>query len=307
MLAVGPQAAVEKELEDVRSKSKRRLRWVGGALALAGFVGLIALERRRPLRRRVESPNRHDARNLAMAAIAGVSIALVQTPLVVPVVRFVERRRVGLLKLVPMPAALETLLAIALLDYTLYLWHYLTHTNAFLWRFHEAHHIDLDVSTTTGIRFHFGELLLSMPFRAAQVIVIGVSPRAFSIWQNLTTAQILFHHSNVRLPIGMERWLSMLIVTPRMHGIHHSKVRRETDSNWSTIFSVFDRLHGTLRLDVPQDELSTGVPAYEHAAEVTLSRSLTLPFRRVLHVWTKPGQPAPVRKPSRIAATTLVP
>jgi sterol desaturase/sphingolipid hydroxylase (fatty acid hydroxylase superfamily) len=290
----------------VRSKSKR-LPWAYGALALAGFIGLVVLERRRPLRRRVEDPNRHDARNLAMAAIAGVSIVLVQTPFVLPLTRVVERRRVGLLKLMPMPAAFETLLAIALMDYTLYLWHYLTHTNAFLWRFHEAHHIDLDVSATTGIRFHFGELVLSMPFRAAQVIVIGVSPRAFSVWQNLTTAQILFHHSNVRLPVSLERWLSMVIVTPRMHGIHHSRVRRETDSNWSTIFSVFDRLHGTLRLDVPQDALSIGVPAYEHAAEVTLWRSLTLPFRRALHVWTKPGQPAPDREPSRIAMATLVP
>lgn len=291
----------------MRFKSKRRLRWVGRALALAGFAGLIALERRRPLRRPVEGPNRHDLRNLAMAATAGVSIALVQTPLVLPLSRVVERRRIGLLKLVPLPAPLEALLAVVLLDYTLYLWHYLTHTNAFLWRFHEAHHIDLDVSTTTGIRFHFGELLLSVPFRAAQVLLIGVSPRQFSIWQGLTTAQILFHHSNLRLPIEVERWLSMVIVTPRMHGIHHSKVRGETDSNWSTIFSVFDRVHGTMRLDVAQHELSIGVPAYEHAAEVTLWRSLTLPFSRALNVWLKPGQPPPNRPPSGIAATTLLP
>jgi sterol desaturase/sphingolipid hydroxylase (fatty acid hydroxylase superfamily) len=291
----------------VRSKSRQRLRWGGGALALAGFIGLVALERRRPLRRRVEDPNRHDARNLAMAAIAGGSILLVQTPFVLPLTQVVERRRIGLLKRVPMPAVLETLLAVVLMDYTLYLWHYLTHTSAFLWRFHEAHHIDLDVSATTGIRFHFGELLLSMPFRVAQVLVIGVSPRAFSIWQNLTTAQILFHHSNVRLPVGLERWLSMLIVTPRMHGIHHSRVRRETDSNWSTIFSVFDRLHGTLRLDVPQGELAIGVPAYEHGDEVTLWKSLTLPFQRELYVWTKPGQLAPDRATSATAATTLVP
>lgn len=291
----------------MRSKSMRRLRWVGGALAIAGFAGLIALERRRPLRRLVEDPNRHDLRNLAIAAVAGVSIALAQTPLVLPVTRLVERQRIGLLKLVAMPVPVETALAVILLDYTLYVWHYLTHTNNFLWRFHEAHHTDLDLSATTAIRFHFGELLLSMPFRAAQVMLIGVSPRSFSIWQKLTTAQILFHHSNLRLPIGLERWLSKVIVTPRMHGIHHSKVRRETDSNWGTIFSVFDRLHGTLRLDIPQQKLSIGVPAYEHPDEVTVWKTLTLPFGRTRRVWTKSGQLGPERAPSRIAATTLVP
>jgi sterol desaturase/sphingolipid hydroxylase (fatty acid hydroxylase superfamily) len=291
----------------VHVRSRARLPWLGGAIALAGFIGLMALERRRPLRKRVEDPNRHDARNLALAAIAGLTVAVVQPPLVLPLTRLVERSRLGLLQRVPLPAALETFLAVVLLDYTQYVWHYLTHANPFLWRFHEAHHIDLDVSATTGIRFHFGEMLLAMPFRAAQVLVIGVTPAAFSLWQNLTTAQILLHHSDVRLPIGLERWLSLLIVTPRMHGIHHSNVRSETDSNWSTLFSVFDRMHGTLRLDIAQDEVSVGVPAYEHPDQVTLASSLTLPFRRSLHLWTKPGQAAPERAPSNHTRTMLVP
>jgi sterol desaturase/sphingolipid hydroxylase (fatty acid hydroxylase superfamily) len=271
------------------------------------LVALIAIERRRPLRKRIEDPNRHDARNLALAATAGLTVAIVQPQLVLPLARRVERRRLGLLQWIAMPAPVETFLAVVLMDYTQYLWHYLTHTAPFLWRFHEAHHVDLDVSATTGVRFHFGEMLLSMPFRAAQVLVIGVSPSAFSVWQNLTTVQILLHHANVRLPVGLERWLSRLFVTPRMHGIHHSNVRSETDSNWSTLFSVFDRMHGTLRLDIPQDEVSVGVPAYDQPDEVTLWSSLTLPFRRSLHLWTKPGQRAPQRAPSKHTRTTLLP
>jgi sterol desaturase/sphingolipid hydroxylase (fatty acid hydroxylase superfamily) len=112
------------------------LDWLGGAVALAGFLGLIAFERRRPLRAPIEDPNHHDARNLAMAALAGLTVAAVQPPLVLPLTRIVERRRVGLLKCLPMPWPLETFLAVALMDYSLYLWHYLTHTRPLLWRFH---------------------------------------------------------------------------------------------------------------------------------------------------------------------------
>ncbi|CAN5812498.1 hypothetical protein BH09MYX1_BH09MYX1_46990 [soil metagenome] len=262
---------------------------------VAAFVVLVVVERRRPLRQPPDRPLRHNARNLALAALAAACVGVVQGPLVLPLTGLVERRRFGVLKLVRLPRAVELVLAVVLMDYTLYLWHRLTHESEFLWRFHAAHHTDLALSATTGIRFHFGELLLSMPFRAAQIVVIGVSPEAFSIWQTLTTMQILFHHSNVRLPVQLERWLSLVLVTPRMHGIHHSIVRRETDSNFSTIFAFFDRLHRTLRLNVPQDEVSIGIPAYRRSDEVTLWKTLALPFRRAFHRWTKPGQSTPTR------------
>jgi len=110
--------------------------WLDGLAVAAAIVTLTVLEWRRPLRRRLERPLRHDARNLAIAAVAGASLALVQTPLVLPLTHMVERRGLGLLKLVALPRAIQTLLAIALMDYTLYLWHVLTHKVDFLWRFH---------------------------------------------------------------------------------------------------------------------------------------------------------------------------
>ncbi|GAC1539657.1 MAG: sterol desaturase family protein [Polyangiales bacterium] len=281
--------------------------WLASISVPAVLVGFVALERWRPLRKQVEPSLGREARNLAMAAIAGLSVALVQTPLVLPLTTIVELRRIGLLKLASMPAAGETLLAVLLMDYTQYLWHVAAHKSDFLWRFHAPHHVDLDLSTTTGVRFHFGEMLLSMPFRAAQIVAFGVSPTAFAIWQTLTTVQILFHHSNLRLPLVVERWLSLLIVTPRMHGIHHSAVRAETDSNWSTIFSFYDRLHRTLRLDVPQEEIVIGVPAYRRSDEVTLGNSLSLPFGRHFHRWTRPGQKEPERAPSGRRKTDLAP
>lgn len=290
----------------MRAKQSRPLpAWLNGVLVMGALGATLWLERRRPLRKETQGKLRRDTRNLAIAAVAGAGLAVVQAPVIGPLTRLVERRRWGLLNLVKSPEPLKTIGAVVLMDYTLYVWHWLTHQSKFLWRFHEAHHVDLDLTATTATRFHFVELALSVPWRAAQVLLFGVSPRAFSIWQTATTVQILFHHSNVRLPMGLERWLSRIIVTPRMHGIHHSIVKRETDSNWSTLFSFFDALHGTLRLNVPQDEITIGVPAYRREDELTFGKTLALPFRRQLFTWTRPGQPAPERHALALPKSSL--
>lgn len=252
--------------------------WLSGALVLGAFGALVWLERRRPLRAARESKLERSARNLAVAAAGAAALRLTEAPLTERLTALVERERVGLLKLARLPAWVEVAAALVLLDYTLYLWHVLTHRVPFLWRFHVVHHIDLDLDATTALRFHFAELMLSVPWRAAQVLCVGVSPLALSVWQTLLMLSVLFHHSNVRLPAGLERRLNLFVVTPRMHGIHHSTVREETDSNWSSGLTLWDRLHGTLRLDVPQDAIDIGVPGYREPREVGLTSMLTLPF-----------------------------
>lgn len=250
-----------------------------GASLIVGAFGLLAwLERRRPLRRAIERKLTRERRNLAVAAVGAVALQLAERPLVERMTSLVERRRWGLLKLARLPAWLETALAVLLLDYTLYVWHVLTHRVPLLWRFHAVHHVDLDLDASTALRFHFGELLLSVPWRTAQILTIGVSPRAVSIWQKLLFLNIIFHHSNVRLPINAERTLNRLLVTPRMHGIHHSMAPEETNSNWSSGLTAWDWLHGTLRLNVPQEEIAIGVPAYRRPEDVGLAAILAMPF-----------------------------
>jgi sterol desaturase/sphingolipid hydroxylase (fatty acid hydroxylase superfamily) len=163
-------------------------------------------------------------------------------------------------------------------DYTLYIWHVLTHKVPLLWRLHRVHHSDLDLSASTALRFHFVEMIVSAPWRAAQVALIGVSPRQLSLWQTLTTMAIVFHHSNIRLPLALERALARVVVTPRMHGIHHSIVERETNSNWGTILSLPDYLHGTIRLNVPQQAIDIGIPAFRRADEMRLGRLMRMPL-----------------------------
>jgi sterol desaturase/sphingolipid hydroxylase (fatty acid hydroxylase superfamily) len=266
-------------------KQQKLPAWLSGSLVVGAFGLLWFLERRRPLRRNVEPRLRRNARNLAVAGLAAASMQLVERPLIEPLTTFVKRRRSGLLMLVRLPTWLEVTLAVVLLDYTLYLWHVLLHRLPFLWRFHLAHHVDLDLDATTALRFHFGELAISTGWRAGQVALIGVSPFSLSVWQTFLLLSVLFHHSNVRLPIEAERKLNRVLVTPRMHGIHHSIVEEETNSNWSSGLTVWDWLHGTLRLDVPQDKITIGVPAYREPEDVRLVEVLKMPFGKQRETW----------------------
>ncbi len=279
--------------------------WLSAAIVGGAFGALLWLERRQPLREReVESKLTRNARNLAVAVAGAAALQLAERPVVESLAMMVERRRWGLLKQLRLPEWLEVALAVILMDYTLYVWHYLTHQAPFLWRFHVVHHCDLDMDASTAVRFHFGELALSVAWRAAQVRLIGISPLAFSVWQTLLLLSILFHHSNVQLPIEIERRLNRLIVTPRMHGIHHSIVREETGSNWSSGLTVWDQLHGTLRLKVSQREIIIGIPAFRKPEEVELVKILALPFGEERPTWQLPdGSEQPARHDSPVAAT----
>jgi sterol desaturase/sphingolipid hydroxylase (fatty acid hydroxylase superfamily) len=179
------------------------------------------------------------------------------------------------------PVWMENILAFLLLDYSNYIWHILLHKLPILWRFHLVHHTDLDLDITTAFRFHFGEMLGSILFRGAAILIIGASPIMVLIYEIVFEAATQFHHSNTKLPFRLERFLNYLIVTPRMHGIHHSMVKRETDSNYSVIFSFWDRIHKTVRLNIHQDEIVTGVPAYADERELTIGKLLKLPFTTV--------------------------
>jgi sterol desaturase/sphingolipid hydroxylase (fatty acid hydroxylase superfamily) len=253
--------------------------WVAGTLVVGTFAAVLWREIRRPLRAQHHDKVRRDARNLTMALFSAAAIRLVEKPVVRRLSRRAHERSLGLVPRLSLPPWAEVGLTVALMDYTLYLWHVLTHKVPLLARFHRVHHADLDMDASTALRFHFGEMILSVPWRAAQVRLIGASPRALSLWEALTTAAILFHHSNSRLPLKLERWLCRLVVTPRYHGIHHSIVESETNANWGTILSLPDFLHGTLRLDVPQSAITIGVEELRDEGELTLGKLIPMPAK----------------------------
>ncbi|OGB21213.1 MAG: hypothetical protein A3I66_02480 [Burkholderiales bacterium RIFCSPLOWO2_02_FULL_57_36] len=254
--------------------------WIGPIAFIATVVALFWLERRYPLRKtKPESDWKRVPRNLAMAAATGTVVSLCERPLTELLARRVDRRRAGLLprlKLKPLP---EKILGVVLLDYTLYWWHILLHRLPFLWRIHVVHHADLVLDSSTAVRFHWLEFLLSIPWRLGQIAILGIRPQTLQLWQRLTLLEVLFHHSNLRLPIELERTLSRFVMTPRLHGIHHSMAAEEADTNFSSGLTIWDILHRTLKTDVAQNHIEIGVPSPHDPRELKLLDLLKLPFQ----------------------------
>jgi sterol desaturase/sphingolipid hydroxylase (fatty acid hydroxylase superfamily) len=259
------------------------------------FAALALLERAMPLRATRLAVWGHLAVNVALSALTFLVAAVVVRPAALAGLRWASDRPFGLLQIAPLPAWAEVALGFLLLDLSFYYWHVANHKLPLLWRFHNVHHADPELDVSTGFRFHFGEVLLSTVFRVLQVTLLGVSLAAFAAYELVFQANTLFHHSNTRLPIRLERLLNRVLVTPRMHGIHHSQVRSETDSNYGVVFSWWDRLHRTIGLNVPQSRLEIGVPGYAGAEATRLDRLLVMPFERQREYWRRPDGTVPDR------------
>jgi len=215
------------------------------------------------------------------------AVALVQ-PAAKWALRWSAEKPFGVVHLIDLPTWVKFALSFLLMDLGFYYWHVANHRVPFLWRFHNVHHIDPDLDVTTAFRFHFGEIALSSAFTLLAVSATGISGWAFAVYQLIFQAEVLFHHSNLRLPIRFERLLSKVIVTPRMHGIHHSQVWRENNSNFGTVFTWWDRLHRTLGLNIPQSQIAIGIPGYSLPEDNRVGNALLLPFRKQRDYWRRP-------------------
>ena len=294
-----------------RVRATGRLEIATTAAIALGALAILVAERRRPLRRQTQSEPRRELQNLVLGLSSALAVSLAETPVVGRLARRAEQRRLGLVQRLPLQPWARDVLGVVLMDYTFYLWHVLTHKVPALWRLHLVHHVDLDLDASTAIRFHAVDMVVSAPWRWAQVALIGLSPVGVRLWRTFFFLSILFHHSNLAIPERWERRLARVLTTPRMHGIHHSAVHDQTDSNWSSGLSIWDHLHGTFRLDVPQADIVIGVPAYRGPGDVNLVTSLTMPFRRQRRDWRAPGpgrtapcrsapdDPAPCRRAPR--------
>lgn len=163
------------------------------------------------------------------------------------------------------------------LEFWIYWWHRANHELPFLWRFHEVHHLDGFLDSTSAVRFHFGEVLISACVRAVVILAFGIAFTSVLVFEALVLAAAIFHHSNLQLPPRLERALSRVIITPSIHWVHHHRIRRDTDSNYGTVFSFWDRMFGSASRTVRWPAMPIGV---EGEAERPLPRLLLRPFRR---------------------------
>ncbi|MFB0612480.1 sterol desaturase family protein [Aurantiacibacter poecillastricola] len=255
-----------------------RLGKVAGLLFAGAAVGiLLASERARPLRQRTRAELPRLARNGAMGAACQAVIMVSDGPITQTIARENARSRRGLQHAIGgLPGRIAAFL---LMDYIYYLWHVATHKVPFLWRFHRVHHVDPDLDASTAIRFHALDMLISVPMRMVQVRLAGVDPATHDAWRSFFLGSVLFHHSNLRLPEGVDERLSTLLTTPRMHGIHHSQRPDEMDANWSSGISLWDRLHGTFRADVAQQAIAIGVDDPLAERDIALLPALQAPFQ----------------------------
>ena len=221
-------------------------------LLFAAFLALLALlilaEKHRPARQ----PDRSIVRrsytvNLGAFLFNDLFLSLCQAPMLYLIAA--RHSSHGLLSDSPQGPT-KLVAALLLLDLTLFAWHWLCHHCDALWVFHKVHHSDLSVNVTTGLRYHLGELFLEVVVRSLFCVVAGVDFETLLLCQGLMSLFVLFHHGNLRLP--GEAWLSYLLVTPRLHRVHHSALRGEHDSNYGAILSVWDRLFGVLRTGEPR-------------------------------------------------------
>jgi sterol desaturase/sphingolipid hydroxylase (fatty acid hydroxylase superfamily) len=166
------------------------------------------------------------------------------------------------------------------LDFVIYLQHVMVHAVPALWRLHRMHHADLDFDVTTGARFHPIEIVLSMGIKLATVAVLGAPPLAVLIFEVLLNGTAMFNHGNIRLPLGLDRWLRLLVVTPDMHRVHHSILPGETNSNFGFNLPWWDRLFGTYRAQPREghEGMTIGIEQFRQPGDTWLHRLLIQPF-----------------------------
>lgn len=255
------------------------------AVRLGCFVGVLVVmalwELRAPRRTLAVGKSPRWASNLGLVVLNTFAARLLIPITAVAAAMLAQSRGWGLLHQVDWPVWFEVVLAVLAFDLAIYLQHVMFHAVPALWRLHMVHHADLDFDVTTGLRFHTLEILLSALIKLAVVVVFGPAAVAVVIFEVLLNATAMFNHSNVRMPVWLDRLLRWFVVTPDMHRVHHSVIRRETNSNFGFNFPWWDVLLGTYR-DQPamgHEGMTIGITSLREESQVDrLPGMLLLPF-----------------------------
>jgi sterol desaturase/sphingolipid hydroxylase (fatty acid hydroxylase superfamily) len=245
------------------------------------FVSMLAWELLAPRRNLSVSKPLRWLNNLGLFALNSVVLRLLFPAAAVGIALAVAEMGWGLFNLLALPFWLEVIAAVLLLDLAIYLQHILMHRVSLLWRLHRVHHADLDIDLTTGSRFHTIEIIVSMLIKGVVILLLGPALIAVLVFEVLLNGMAIFNHANVSLPSAVERVVRYLFVTPDMHRVHHSTVKRETNSNYGFNLSVWDRIFSTY-IDQPEkghDKMTIGIAEFRDAKQVDqLPGMLALPF-----------------------------
>jgi sterol desaturase/sphingolipid hydroxylase (fatty acid hydroxylase superfamily) len=253
-----------------------RLAAFGGVFVIMAVWEFIVPRRKQAIGRGWRWPN-----NLGVVAVNTILVRILFPTTAVALALLAEARGFGLFNVIALPAWVGVVASVVILDLAIYLQHVLFHAVPALWRLHRMHHADLEFDVSTGLRFHPIEILLSMLIKFAVVAALGAPALAVLIFEVLLNATSMFNHANVRIPLGMDRVLRWLVVTPDMHRVHHSILARETNSNFGFNLPWWDRLFGTYRAQpaAGHEAMTIGIEQFRDPRELGLDRMLVQPFR----------------------------
>ena len=249
-----------------------------GFLGVGGFILLLLVENVWPYRRPVESRWKRYTINLFITGSNTLFLAVLLGGLIVSTYHSFELQRFGLLHRLGITGWWNAAIAVVALDGVTYFWHRAYHGHPLMWRMHRVHHSDRDLDVTTSGRFHLTEMVLSAIFRLGVIAALGASVASVVIFEIVFGLLNQVEHANLSIPQPLETWLRWIIVTPDMHRIHHSEETSHTNSNYSTIFSWWDRVFRTYRSVEDQRVLTIGLPEYQRADAVTVGKVLRMPF-----------------------------
>ncbi|CAD6871804.1 sterol desaturase family protein [Methylomonas fluvii] len=247
------------------------------------FLLMAAWEWLRPKRRLAAERRRRWPVNLGLAILNVGVMRLSIGAAAWLAANWAAEQQIGLFHVLPVPLWLSITLSLLLLDLAIYAQHIAAHRWRWFWRLHQVHHSDMDFDTTTAVRFHPLEIMLSMLYKVALVLLLGVDPLAVIAFEVILNGCALFNHGNVGLPPALERGLRYLIVTPDMHRIHHSAFQPETDSNYGFSLSCWDRLFKTYcpQAREAQTAMMIGLSEFRDSNQLGFVGLLALPFRRL--------------------------
>ena len=254
-------------------------------IRLSAFIGIFAVmaiwELLAPRRVQAAGRLRRWPSNLGIVAFNTLVVRLIFPTAAVGLALVAEARGWGLFHAFALPYWLAVAASVLLLDLVIYFQHVLFHAAPSLWRFHRMHHTDTDFDVSTGLRFHPIEIIISMLIKLMAVAALGAPALAVLIFEVVLNATSMFNHSNVRLPLGLDRVLRRFLVTPDMHRVHHSVVPWETNSNFGFNLPWWDRLFGTYRAQpaAGHADMTIGIEDFCDVRELWIDRMLTQPFR----------------------------
>ncbi len=240
-------------------------------------VILFLCESIAPFRTWHEKRWRHIARNVIFIAGNTLVMSMIYLTVLGVGLHIGETVPIGIFRITEFNPLLQGIIVFLLLDMALYFWHRANHTMPFLWRFHKVHHSDRDLDVTSAMRFHIGELLFSAIVKSVLLALLGVPLVFILAFDVVVTAFALFNHSNISLG-RYEPLVRAVIVTPAMHRIHHSMVQKETDTNYTTILSIWDRLFGSYHFFADQQSLEIGLYPYRTKSSRSLYKMYVMPF-----------------------------